>query len=91
MGQKYRKEKEECEMRLIFSIIFGALAGWIASKIMKSENNWILNIIVGVVGGFLGGFLLSLIGFHADSIFANLIVSVSGACLFIYIARKFFH
>ena len=37
-------------MRLIFSIIFGALAGWIASKIMKSENNWILNIIVGVVG-----------------------------------------
>lgn len=78
-------------MGLIFSIIFGALAGWIASRIMKSESSWILNIIVGVVGGFLGGFLLKLVGFHAENIFSNLIVSVAGACLFIYIARRFFH
>lgn len=42
-------------------LIIGALAGWIASKIMGTDKQmgFLLNIVVGVVGAFLGGFLLS--------------------------------
>ena len=45
-------------------IILGGIAGWIASKIMKTDaqQGIGLNIVVGVVGGLLGGFLLSLLG-----------------------------
>lgn len=45
-------------------IIVGGLAGWIGSKIMKTDASMgiILNIVVGVIGGFLGGWLLTLFG-----------------------------
>ena len=42
-------------------IIAGAVLGWIASIIMKtnSRQGLIADIIVGIVGAFLGGFFLS--------------------------------
>ena len=45
-------------------IIVGALAGWIASMIMKTdaEMGALANIIAGIVGAFLGGWVVSLFG-----------------------------
>ncbi|GAB22390.1 hypothetical protein GOPIP_031_00070 [Gordonia polyisoprenivorans NBRC 16320 = JCM 10675] len=41
-------------------IIIGALAGWIAGKIMKGGGSGLLlNIVIGIVGALIGGFLLS--------------------------------
>jgi uncharacterized membrane protein YeaQ/YmgE (transglycosylase-associated protein family) len=41
-------------------IIIGALAGWIAGKIVKGSGSGILmNIVIGIVGALIGGFLLS--------------------------------
>ncbi|ETW22587.1 GlsB/YeaQ/YmgE family stress response membrane protein [Mycobacterium gastri] len=41
-------------------IIIGAIAGWIAGKIVKGSGSGILiNIVIGVVGALIGGFLLS--------------------------------
>ena len=50
-------------LNIVLWILFGALAGWIASKIMKTdaEMGAIANIVVGIVGAFLGGFLLQMI------------------------------
>lgn len=44
-------------------IVFGALAGWIASMITgrNSQQGCLMNIIVGIVGAFLGGWGYSLI------------------------------
>lgn len=40
-------------------IIIGALAGWIAGKIMNTRAGLLVDIVVGVVGALIGGFLLS--------------------------------
>ncbi len=41
-------------------IIIGAIAGWIAGKLVKGKGSGILmNIVIGVVGALIGGFLLS--------------------------------
>ncbi|HYN67695.1 MAG TPA: GlsB/YeaQ/YmgE family stress response membrane protein, partial [Ornithinibacter sp.] len=50
-------------MGIIGWIIIGGLAGWIASKIMKTDaqQGIILNIVVGIIGGLLGGWILSLV------------------------------
>lgn len=41
-------------------LVIGALAGWIAGKIVKGRGQgFFVNIITGVVGALLGGFLLS--------------------------------
>lgn len=47
-------------------IIIGGLAGWIGSKIMRTDAQMgvVLNIVVGIIGGLIGGFLLR--GFGVD-------------------------
>jgi uncharacterized membrane protein YeaQ/YmgE (transglycosylase-associated protein family) len=46
-------------MGLLSWIVFGALAGWVASIIVgrNSRQGCLTNIIVGVAGAFVGGFL----------------------------------
>ena len=53
-------------------IIFGALAGWIASIITgrNSRQGCLMNIIVGIVGAFLGGWGYSLLTGHPAFIVA---------------------
>lgn len=78
-------------MNFILSLIVGALAGYIAGRIMKSSGGIIRNIILGVVGSAVGGFLASLLGLYAKTFsIGGLIISVAGACLVIWIGRKLF-
>lgn len=51
-------------MGIILWIIFGALVGWIASIIMKTDaqQGALLNIIVGIVGAVLGGYIMNFFG-----------------------------
>lgn len=51
-------------MNIIVWIIFGALAGWVASMITKTnaQQGIIANIVVGIVGAFIGGYLMQVIG-----------------------------
>ena len=45
---------------LIGYIIIGAIAGWIAGKLVKGGGSGILmNIVIGIIGALVGGFLLS--------------------------------
>jgi uncharacterized membrane protein YeaQ/YmgE (transglycosylase-associated protein family) len=46
-------------MGLLSWVVFGALAGWVASIIVgrNSRQGCLMNIIVGVAGAFVGGFL----------------------------------
>jgi uncharacterized membrane protein YeaQ/YmgE (transglycosylase-associated protein family) len=65
-------------------IIFGALAGWVASLIAGTNDRQgcLLNIIVGVVGAFIGGLLMQLFTgnpFSFDFDFRSFIVAVIGA------------
>ena len=72
----------------IMAIIIGALAGWIAEKMMKANMGLLMNIVLGIVGALLGNFLLMLVfGSTMGGIFGQLIVAVVGACLLIAIAR----
>jgi len=73
-------------------IILGALAGWIASKIMGKDSHMgaVANIAVGIVGAFIGGFVFKFIGASGVTGFNlwSLIVSVVGACILLFIANK---
>lgn len=47
---------------LIGYIIIGALAGWLAGKIVKGGGSGLLmDIVIGVIGALIGGFLLSFV------------------------------
>jgi uncharacterized membrane protein YeaQ/YmgE (transglycosylase-associated protein family) len=48
-------------MNLIIYLIAGAIVGYIASRIMRtnSQQGLLLDILVGVVGAFLAGYFIS--------------------------------
>ena len=68
----------------------GALSGWIAGKIMKSDGSLLRNIILGICGGVVGRVLSSLLGLGANSLIGGIIVSVVGACILVFLVNKLF-
>ena len=75
---------------IILFLLIGAVAGWLAGKIMKGGGfGLIVNIIVGVIGGFLGGWLMSLAGIQKAGLLWELIVSVIGAVVLLFVVSLF--
>lgn len=76
---------------MISALITGAIVGWLAGRIMDThKSGWIRNILVGIIGSSLGSFLFGLLGFTAHGLIAELIVSVVGACVFIWLIGRLF-
>ncbi len=75
----------------ILWIIFGALVGWVASLIMKTDaqQGALLNIIVGVVGAVLGGYIMSMLGGTGTTGFNlySFLVALLGAVVLIWIVK----
>ena len=71
-------------------IIIGAIAGWLASMIMKAKYGLVTDIVVGVVGALIGGFLLS---FFLDTAsggwWFTLFTAVLGAVILLWLVRMF--
>ncbi len=73
-------------MGILAWVIFGALAGWVASMIMgiNDRQGCLGNIVVGVIGAFVGGLVVELLG-GGDMTFAfnirSFVVAVIGAVL----------
>ena len=49
-------------MGILLWIVLGALSGWVASMIMKSNQGIIGDILLGIVGAVIGGFVMNLFG-----------------------------
>lgn len=46
-------------MNLIYMLIVGAIAGWLAGQVMKGRGFGLLgNIVLGIIGAFVGSYLL---------------------------------
>ena len=71
---------------LILWLVMGALVGWVASLIMKTDaqQGTLLNIVVGIVGATFGGMIFRFFGFSGANIndgfsVYSFVVSVIGA------------
>jgi uncharacterized membrane protein YeaQ/YmgE (transglycosylase-associated protein family) len=83
-------------INFIVWLILGALVGWLASMVMRTDaqQGALLNIIVGIVGAFIGGLVMSLIpGFGSGNLnsgdfsISSLIVSFIGAVILLGIVN----
>ena len=79
---------------LLITLGIGAVAGWGASFIMNSKGGLIRNIIVGIIGGFVGRLVLQLVGgplgikVSETNIIGTILVSMAGACIFVWLVKK---
>jgi uncharacterized membrane protein YeaQ/YmgE (transglycosylase-associated protein family) len=80
-------------MNLIIYLIFGAIVGYIASIIMRTNSRQgpVLDIVVGVLGAFLAGYFLSPVlgvGTINDAItLPTLVVTLLGSIILLWIVK----
>lgn len=76
-------------MNFIYFIIIGAIAGWLAGKIMKGGGfGLVMNIVLGIIGGVVGGWLFSFLGISSDGgTLGSLVTAVAGAVLILFVGR----
>ena len=73
---------------VIAFLIIGAVAGWLAGKLMKGSGFGLLgNIVVGIVGALIGGFVFSLLGISAGGFIGSLVMATIGAVLLLYLVK----
>jgi uncharacterized membrane protein YeaQ/YmgE (transglycosylase-associated protein family) len=76
-------------------LLFGALVGWLASLVMRTDaqQGLLLNIIVGIVGAFLGGIVFNFLGVSGSNInnsnfsLGGLLVAFIGAIILLAIVN----
>jgi uncharacterized membrane protein YeaQ/YmgE (transglycosylase-associated protein family) len=79
-------------MGIIAWLIFGAIAGWLASKLYGNQGSqgWIGNIVVGIVGAWIGGFVGNLLFFDHGAIefnISSMILAVIGALILLAVVN----
>ncbi len=79
-------------MDIIAWIVVGALAGWIASIIMKTNASMgaLANIVVGIIGAFIGGWVVSLFGYTVNGVNLNItsvLTAILGAVILLAIIK----
>ena len=79
-------------MNILLWIIMGAVAGWIASLIMKTNDSqgFFGDVIIGIIGALIGGFVMNIFGQPGAEGFTlySLVVSVAGAVLLLFVSKS---
>ena len=72
-------------MSLVWFLVIGALAGWLAGQVMKGKGFGLIgNIVVGIVGAVLGGHLFGWLGLGGGLV-GSLVTAVLGAIVLLFV------
>ncbi len=77
------------EDEMIYSILVGLIAGWLAGQVMKGGGYGVLmDIVLGLLGGVIGGWVFGFLGiWPAGGIVRSIIVSFVGAVILVGLTR----
>lgn len=75
-------------MSILFLIIVGAAAGFIATRVMKVEADLITTIVIGIAGALIGGLILQAL-LVITGIAAGFIGAILGALLLIWLYQTY--
>lgn len=76
-------------MNILVWVIFGALVGWLADLVMKTDHSLGINIVLGIIGAFVGGLIMNLLGASGVTGFNlySILVAVIGAAVVIFLGK----
>src|SRR5262249_54118413 len=80
---------EEASMDLLYFLIVGLVAGWLAGKVMKGGGyGVVVDIILGILGGIVGGWIFGVLGiWPGGGIIGAIVVAFVGAVVLVWITR----
>jgi uncharacterized membrane protein YeaQ/YmgE (transglycosylase-associated protein family) len=76
-------------MNIVWFILVGLIAGWLAGQLMKGGGFGVVgDIVVGIIGAVIGGLLFSSLGISAGGgLLGAIIVATIGAVVLIFLLR----
>ncbi|MCR9108140.1 GlsB/YeaQ/YmgE family stress response membrane protein [Marivita sp. XM-24bin2] len=74
-------------MNIIFLLIVGAAAGFLATRFMRVEMSTLATVMVGVAGALIGGLFIRLL-LAATGALAGLVGAVLGAMVVIWVVQR---
>ena len=74
---------------LLYWVVVGLIAGWLAGVVMKGGGYGIVvDIVLGMLGAILGGWIFSMLGIGAGSgLVGGIVVAFIGAVVLVAITR----
>jgi uncharacterized membrane protein YeaQ/YmgE (transglycosylase-associated protein family) len=74
---------------VIYSIVVGLIAGWLAGQVMKGGGyGVVMDIVLGLLGGIIGGWVLGALGIWPGAgIIGSIIVAFIGAVILVALSR----
>lgn len=78
-------------MGLLYAILIGAVAGWLAGNLMKGGGfGLLINIILGIVGSFVGNWLFGVLGVSLmNGVIGDILTGAIGAVVILFVAGLF--
>jgi len=77
-------------MSWLWWIIIGAIAGWLAGKLMRGGGfGFLINLLVGIAGALIGGWVFGMLGITTGGIIGSLVTALVGAILLLWIISLF--
>ena len=75
-------------MHLLWFLVIGLVAGWLAGKVMKGGGYGVIgDLVLGVVGAFIGGRIFGALGIAAGGFIGSLITATVGAVVLVLAIR----
>ncbi len=76
-------------MEIVWTLVIGAVAGWLAGVAMKGKGFGLIgDIVLGLIGAFVGHFTLGLIGISiGGGLVGQILNAFIGAVIVIFVVR----
>lgn len=73
---------------IVWWIVVGLIAGWLAGKVMKGGGFGVLmDIVIGMIGAVIGGWVFGLLGIFSGGLIGSILVAFVGAVILLWLVR----
>lgn len=73
-------------MHIIYFLIIGLIAGWLAGQIMKIKSLGLFgNLVIGCIGAVIGGFLFDVLGIYVYGRVGSFVAALAGALVLLWL------
>ena len=71
---------------ILGALVIGAIAGWLAGKLMKGGGYGLFgNIVAGIIGAVIGPFIFGKLSIVASGIIGTIVMATVGAAIFLWL------
>ena len=75
-------------MGLLWTVLIGIAAGWLAGQVMKGGGYGLVgDLVLGILGSFAGSWIFGMLGIASFGLIGQLVVSTIGAIALVAIVR----